>query len=1191
MMLLGFAYPVQTPAADPLDTWFWRNPLPQGEHIYSFAYGNGVFVAVGESGTIMTSPDGINWAVRHTALSLDNSKFTGIAYGNGVFFAVGGGKIGKSTDGITWVITNDSFGLRYIDYINARFIALGGSTIATSDNGLNWIYTNLGTTDQFAAVAYGNGIYTLVGGNSAGTSGAILTSIDGVSWTSRSSDTTAQLTDVAFGNGTFIAVGHPQGFYGSGQGNVSVVLRSQDGISWTKSLEGTDWGFNGVAYANGGFYICGFTADGVVLYSADGVSWTTRQTAAVEGNFVIYYNNGIYLIGGTAGSIQTSSDGITWTRRTTGTTTHYYGVSYNNEIFVAVGGGGIFTSNDGISWLPRGDLISNLRCVAYGGGSNVAIGDGGGIFTSTDGTTWISVISGTNSSLRGVTYANGKFVAVGHSGIILTSLDSKTWTAQTSGNAHYLNGVAYGNGTFVVVGGTEFDPSNGAWHGGSGIILSSTDGISWTQRTSAVARFVYGVAYGNNKFVAVGGGGEILSSLDGITWTTQKPATDNEPNLLRSVAYGNGFFVAVGDGNKIFVSYDGIVWTSRAILSSLLFAVTYGNGSFVAVSQFGTILQSGVLNTHEIIATADPNGTINPAGSVRVTNGESQTFKITPNAGSQITDVFVDGVSRGTSYPSPYTYNFVNVTSDHTIRATFTGGKQVTGLTLSGTNGSMTPGNTQTLTATVRYSDNSTETLPNASAAWSSIDTSIATVGTTGGTSGVVQAVAQGRTTIAAEYKGVTGNLEITVGSPTSTAQHRGNLILVAGGGVKSDNTIKDATLYLADLVYSRFKSRFFTDEDIYYYRPISWVDLDGDGNDDHIVDVNLEKEEFSVADFGQRITQWAANQNSDGPLYIYLIDHGGMGSFELYPYQILTMAQLNTYLNVFQERTGRAVVVVIEACKSGSFISGIVQTGQNRIVITSAGRTEQSDSYLDLGGRISFTQLFMDRFSAGDSVSRAYQETINRLTTKGVPYSVMQPQLADGIGLTSATTYLGGSFGVAGLYPEIIEQTPSQMVPTGGSLTLQATLSSLERVTDVWAVITPPDYTTPTASGAFQTPTVGLPVVPLTRASTGERFSGTYRDFGTTGEYRITFYAATSTGRISSSPATIVTAAIGVTAGDINYDRTVNLTDAILGLRIVTGTDTTGQIISTGADVNGDGKLGLPETLYILQKAAGVRQ
>lgn len=51
-----------------------------------------------------------------------------------------------------------------------------------------------------------------------------------------------------------------------------------------------------------------------------------------------------------------------------------------------------------------------------------------------------------------MTYRNGTFVAVGWNGAILTSPDGVSWTQQTSGTGNSLYGVAYGNGTFVAVG-------------------------------------------------------------------------------------------------------------------------------------------------------------------------------------------------------------------------------------------------------------------------------------------------------------------------------------------------------------------------------------------------------------------------------------------------------------------------------------------------------------------------------------------------------------------------------------------------------------------------------------------------------------------------------------------------------------------------------------------------------------------
>jgi hypothetical protein len=57
-----------------------------GQPLNGVTYGNGLFVAVGDDGTILTSPDGVNW----TAADLgDGQPLYGVAYGNGLFVAVG----------------------------------------------------------------------------------------------------------------------------------------------------------------------------------------------------------------------------------------------------------------------------------------------------------------------------------------------------------------------------------------------------------------------------------------------------------------------------------------------------------------------------------------------------------------------------------------------------------------------------------------------------------------------------------------------------------------------------------------------------------------------------------------------------------------------------------------------------------------------------------------------------------------------------------------------------------------------------------------------------------------------------------------------------------------------------------------------------------------------------------------------
>ena len=68
-----------------------------------------------------------------------------------------------------------------------------------------------------------------------------------------------------------------------------------------------------------------------------------------------------------------------------------------------------------------------------------------------------------------------------------------------------------------------------------------------------------------------------------------------------------------------------------------------------------------------IQAPAGSGGTITPAGLIEVPSGNNITFTIAPASGYTIQEVVVDGVGKG-ALP---TYTFVNVTSNHTISASF----------------------------------------------------------------------------------------------------------------------------------------------------------------------------------------------------------------------------------------------------------------------------------------------------------------------------------------------------------------------------------------------------------------------------------------------------------------------------------------------------------------------------------------
>jgi hypothetical protein len=73
------------------------------------------------------------------------------------------------------------------------------------------------------------------------------------------------------------------------------------------------------------------------------------------------------------------------------------------------------------------------------------------------------------------------------------------------------------------------------------------------------------------------------------------------------------------------------------------------------------------LLTYSITSSASSGGTISPLGNSNVNYGDSKTFTITPSSGYKISDVKIDGTSVG----PVSTYTFSNISSDHTISASF----------------------------------------------------------------------------------------------------------------------------------------------------------------------------------------------------------------------------------------------------------------------------------------------------------------------------------------------------------------------------------------------------------------------------------------------------------------------------------------------------------------------------------------
>jgi parallel beta-helix repeat protein len=576
-------------------------------------------------------------------------------------------------------------------------------------------------------------------------------------------------------------------------------------------------------------------------------------------------------------------------------------------------------------------------------------------------------------------------------------------------------------------------------------------------------------------------------------------------------------------------------------------------------------------------ATADYKISITNGAETAVYTKTSTSGAAVPIAKKLPAGNFYVKVEPGTEVDSQKFYSLSTTT------ASLTGLKSLAAIHLDASTDKVAKGGTLQVNALGNYSD-ATEA-PISVATWTTSDSAIATVGE----NGLVTGLADGFVSIYATLEGQMGQKVLTVGvGQKPLYQTRGNLILVAGGGVAETNTLRESTQYLADMVYSRFLARGFEKQDLCYFNPIPWHDIDGDGYGDPVV----SDDSPTVAELRAAIENWAVNQPSTGPLYLLLINHGGIDTFEIFPGQVITASQIHQSLSVFQALTGRGVVVIIEACKSGSFANDLAPAGSDRMVLTCTG---DGNAYLELKGRISFTQFFMDNLLSGDTFRQGYIKTITKLSNSGRPYSLMNPQLAEGKPLTLAKERLGGNFAIAGIFPEILNQTEDMNATAGALVPFSVTISDLSGQTKVWAVVEPPDYTPPGVVGDLEAPEVSLPTFDLTDEVSGALdgvFVGSYGGFVYNGEHRIVFYARNADGLVTASPATIVTVSGGqdvqAIPGDVNGDGFVTMSDAIIALKGLIGQKP--GWVNKGADVNGDGKIGMAEVIYILQHAAGKR-
>ncbi len=201
----------------------------------------------------------------------------------------------------------------------------------------------------------------------------------------------------------------------------------------------------------------------------------------------------------------------------------------------------------------------NLRSIAYGGGTFVAVGvntngnSGIGYYSTDAGRTWTQNISA-GEPLEQIIYADSKFSAIGDNGRL-----SRSDAGQTSWTHSKLQ-----------VGG---NPSGGDWESiafnpaSSGRYVISrnagrtayTDGtsINFTEVTTGELGTFFSSVFGNDTFFVAGDNGKIAHSTDnGLNWIVNTVDSDNDRFI--SMAYGSsGGLMAITSPGGFFISATG----------------------------------------------------------------------------------------------------------------------------------------------------------------------------------------------------------------------------------------------------------------------------------------------------------------------------------------------------------------------------------------------------------------------------------------------------------------------------------------------------------------------------------------------------------------------------------------------------------------------------------------------------------
>lgn len=538
--------------------------------ILNVEYGNGLWVAVGSSGTILKSENGFDWEAVAAPAALSGYDISSIKY---------------SADSNVWYIAG-----RQIGGNPNHMVAFNGDLTVSEDLGAVSSYGHINT------VVVDGKVYVFTNyGYFEGTDNSTLSAINLTSTTSVPGD----IDFVSFANGYW---------YGTAADQANLYYRGEGlkpfEADWTSYTLDDHGGYKYQILTGGGKVIMGYQNNNRVTYFDD-VSTTqnVRVSSALVKNGE--FANGNWFISGYQGQYAywdnnlTSIASVNASEHTNSVT---YGGTYNDPgafTFTAVSETELSTLTESEAITIDASMTSTQKVYA-GNGAEVQVNGGSwvagnGAASVTAGDTLKVRMASANDFLtaKTTTVQVGTRIthwtvttrqiiaswAAGGSDQFALSEDGVLWKSfPLPLSMTAISSIEYGDGKWVVGGADSND---------KGVLAYSSNAIDWN--SSDLSSFfdgkVAGISYGVGNWLARvnstsgGGGGQTVISSDGENWSL---ATTPPSTYSGSYEYARG--VWINSGYNIYKSTDnGDNWV-KVVDAAPTGGVVHGNGRWLVIS-------------------------------------------------------------------------------------------------------------------------------------------------------------------------------------------------------------------------------------------------------------------------------------------------------------------------------------------------------------------------------------------------------------------------------------------------------------------------------------------------------------------------------------------------------------------------------------------------------------------------------